>query len=180
MIGALMSAGAPFPKAPLDFVVIKFSDRRVRKTALAARARGLNYILWPQNLYLSETRPEERKKQFDVLKAAKPDMGWIFNLETNPDGAPLSGVFLEHFIDGLFEFKNFSIAGDFMGLPKTAHISEDPFARHVLVSRRVQGKDYPLLYNSDEIQIARKSRGRIILAGSPRADYALLKKHRVI
>ena len=175
----MMSAGSAFPRAPVDFVVITFSDSRVRRSALAARAHGLRYVLWPKGLYLSETRPEVREGYMATLKLAKPDLGWIFDLETNPDGSPLSGEFQDAFIDGLFNFKHFALTSDFMGLPRVAHLNDNPFAEKVIVSRRVGNKNYPLLPNSDEINLARRVRGDIILAGSPRADYALLRRHRV-
>jgi len=180
MIGAIMDAGTAFPKAPVDFVVIRFSDEKVRHTAVEARARGLRYVLWPKNIYLSETRPEVRSKYFFILNCVKPDLGWIFDLETNPDGNPLSGMFFDAFLDGLLSFRHFSLTGEFMGLPRAAHISEDPYAEHVFVSRRVNGKDYPLAPTTEEMNAVRRVRGHIILAGSPRADYYLLKQYKVI
>ncbi len=179
MIGALMEAGSPFPKAPVDFVVIRFSDLNVRRTALAAQARGLRYVLWPRKVYLSETRPEKREEYFSLLKASRPDMGWIFNLETNPDGSPLSGEFLDAFIDGLFEFRRFALTESFMGLPRVSHVTENPFAEKVLVSRRMGERHLPLTPGCEEINLARRVRGDIILAGSPRTDYALLRQKRV-
>lgn len=180
MIGAIMDAGSSFPKAPVDFVVIRFSDLRVINTALAARARGLRYLLWPKEIYLSETRPETRQKYLETLRRAKPDMGWIFDLETNPDGSPLSGPWKEAFVEGLFEFRRFALTSDFMGLPRVAHITEDPFAEKVIVSRLVAGKHYPLVDRCDELLLARKVRGDLILAGSPRHDYGLLLRRRSV
>lgn len=111
--GFRISDDSYFREFDLPFVQISVWHRgeedvdRIRDLARRVKESGKRYLIHPFGLYLSETRPEERKYYLSMLKeyARMADMGMILHDETVPGVGPLRAPWSDAYREALAELE---------------------------------------------------------------------------
>ncbi|MFQ5888008.1 MAG: hypothetical protein ACE5HY_04870 [Candidatus Hydrothermarchaeales archaeon] len=91
---------------PIQITVWHKGYKDIEKTlglTTSLKNRGIEFVIHPAGLYMSETRPEARDGYLSALieYAKMTDMGLIIHDETRPDGKRLDGIWRDAYKEGL-------------------------------------------------------------------------------